>query len=278
MLYQPILKGRVVHGKGKGKKAGFPTANLSIEGTCALPPYGVYASILLIKGVLYAGVTNVGTRPTADQETKPTIETLILDFDQDIYGEEITLYLHQYIRAIRKFDNLLEVKEQIDKDKMQSKYIFHYKNACTFFSHSREETQSLGGALSKFLKAGDVLTLNGDLGAGKSEFSRGVAKGLGIHAPMPSPTFTILNAYQEGAMPLYHFDFYRIADEEELYEMGVEEQILGEGVSLIEWAQNGMDLIPKEYIEVIIRTVSDNVRTISIIQHGTANRQFDLLG
>ena len=85
---------------------------------------------------------------------------------------------------------------------------------------TREDTQALGKRLSASLRAGDVVLLSGQMGAGKSEFARGVARGLGITSAVPSPSFTILNAYDEGRLPLYHFDWYRIGDESELTDMG----------------------------------------------------------
>ena len=95
-------------------------------------------------------------------------------------------------------------------------------------THSAEETRALGAKLASQLQRGDVVLLRGGLGAGKSEFARGVARGLGIQGPVPSPSFTILNMYDEGRIPLYHFDWYRIHDSDEIGEMGFEEQIGGD--------------------------------------------------
>ena len=89
-------------------------------------------------------------------------------------------------------------------------------------TNSPVQTRQLGEKLAASLKAGDVLLLLGDLGAGKSELTRGIAKGLGVHATVTSPSFTILNVYDEGSIPLYHFDWYRLNDVEELYEMGMD--------------------------------------------------------
>ena len=94
----------------------------------------------------------------------------------------------------------------------------------------RESTQALGARLAPTLRAGDVILLSGNIGAGKSEFARGVARGLGIACAVPSPSFTILNVYEEGRVPLYHFDWYRIGDESELTDMGLDEYIGGNGV------------------------------------------------
>ncbi len=94
-------------------------------------------------------------------------------------------------------------------------------------THSPLQTRALGERLAQKLHPGDVLLLLGDLGAGKSEFTRGLAKGLGIADPITSPTFTILNVYESGRVPLYHFDWYRLNSVEELYEMGMEEHLGG---------------------------------------------------
>lgn len=102
-------------------------------------------------------------------------------------------------------------------------------------SHSPEETRRFGERLAGVLQAGDVLLLLGNLGAGKSELTRGIARGLGIHQPVTSPSFTILNVYDDGRLPLYHFDWYRLQSVDELYEMGMEEYLGGDGVAVVEW-------------------------------------------
>lgn len=104
-----------------------------------------------------------------------------------------------------------------------------------FISQSKEDTKRLGKLLSKNLQPGDILFLSGDLGAGKSEFVRGIALGLGINEPIPSPSFTILNVYNNGKIPLYHFDWYRIDNDEELYEIGTEDFLFSSGISCVEW-------------------------------------------
>ncbi len=102
------------------------------------------------------------------------------------------------------------------------------------------ETRALGIKLAESLKAGDVVALTGDLGAGKTTFTKAVAEGLGIKATVSSPTFTIVQEYDDGRLPLYHFDVYRVNSEEDLFELGFDEYIHGKGVCLIEWA----DLLP----------------------------------
>lgn len=106
---------------------------------------------------------------------------------------------------------------------------------------SAGETFALGRKVGEAAKAGEIYTLIGDLGVGKTVFVQGVAEGLGIREPVNSPTFTIMQIYEEGRLPLYHFDVYRIGDESEMYDIGYEDYFYGQGVCLIEWA----DLIPR---------------------------------
>lgn len=117
---------------------------------------------------------------------------------------------------------------------------------------SAEETYALGKKLGSEAKPGDVLTLIGDLGVGKTVFTQGFAHGLGITEPISSPTFTIVQVYEEGRLPFYHFDVYRISDPEEMYEIGFEEYIEGEGVCFIEWANLIEELLPEQYTEIHI--------------------------
>ncbi len=133
---------------------------------------------------------------------------------------------------------------------------------------TREDTQALGKRFSASLRAGDVVLLSGQMGAGKSEFARGVARGLGITSAVPSPSFTILNAYDEGRLPLYHFDWYRIGDESELTDMGLDEFIGGDGVCLIEWHERAEDLLPDTCLEVLLCRQEDESRIITLIPHG----------
>ena len=117
---------------------------------------------------------------------------------------------------------------------------------------SAAETHALGKKIGETAKPGDVYTLVGDLGVGKTVFTQGIADGLGITEPVSSPTFTIVQVYEEGRMPFYHFDVYRISDPEEMYEIGFEEYIEGEGVCFIEWANLIEELLPEQYTEIHI--------------------------
>lgn len=110
---------------------------------------------------------------------------------------------------------------------------------------SAEETFALGERLGREAKPGEIICLDGDLGVGKTVFTQGFAKGLGISDYVNSPTFTIVQEYY-GRIPLYHFDMYRIGDESELFEIGYEEYFYGQGVSIIEWPERVLSLIPEE--------------------------------
>ena len=119
-------------------------------------------------------------------------------------------------------------------------------------TRSAKETFELGVAIGEKAQAGQVYTLNGDLGVGKTVFTQGLAKGLGITEAVNSPTFTIVQIYEEGRLPFYHFDVYRIGDIEEMDEIGFEDYIYGEGVSLIEWANLIEELLPERRTEIKI--------------------------
>lgn len=115
-----------------------------------------------------------------------------------------------------------------------------------------EETFALGRRIGERAWPGMVLSLVGDLGVGKTVFTQGLAKGLGIDEPINSPTFTIVQVYEEGRLPFYHFDVYRIGDIEEMDEIGYEDYFYGEGVSLIEWANLIEEILPEKICRVTI--------------------------
>jgi tRNA threonylcarbamoyladenosine biosynthesis protein TsaE len=119
-------------------------------------------------------------------------------------------------------------------------------------SLSAKDTYDIARKLGEKACAGDVVCLVGDLGVGKTLFSQGFAKGLGIEESVNSPTFTIVQVYEEGRLPLYHFDVYRIEDSEEMEEVGFSDMIYGEGVCLIEWADMISDILPEHYINIVI--------------------------
>ncbi len=122
----------------------------------------------------------------------------------------------------------------------------------TFESFCPEDTFQLGKKIGKSALPGQVFTLIGDLGVGKTVFTQGMAAGLGITEPVNSPTFTIMQVYEEGRCPLYHFDVYRIGDISEMDDIGYEECFYGDGVCLIEWADLIEEILPEHYIQITI--------------------------
>ena len=124
MVKPLILIGKIEHGKGLGKTVGMPTANLRIEDMNNLPEYGVYATRIFVGDQGYDSVTNIGMRPSVDGEETVAVETYILDFTGDIYGEEVRLEVHQYLRPTQKFQGIEEVQKQVEKDvKNAKKYL-----------------------------------------------------------------------------------------------------------------------------------------------------------
>lgn len=119
-------------------------------------------------------------------------------------------------------------------------------------SHSAAETFAYGKIIGEKAVPGEIYTLIGDLGVGKTVFTQGVAAGLGITEPVNSPTFTILQSYEGGRLPFYHFDVYRIGDVEEMEEIGYDDCFFGEGVCLIEWADLISDILPEKHIRITI--------------------------
>ena len=119
-------------------------------------------------------------------------------------------------------------------------------------SSCAKDTYELGEKIGQMAKPGMVISLTGDLGVGKTVFTQGLAKGLGIEEPVNSPTFTIVQVYEEGRIPLYHFDVYRIGDIEEMDEIGYEDYFYGEGVCLIEWADLIREILPEQMCRVTI--------------------------
>lgn len=119
-------------------------------------------------------------------------------------------------------------------------------------TNSAKETHELGKKIGLNAKSGQIYTLEGDLGVGKTVFTQGVADGLGIQEPISSPTFTILQEYEGGRLPFYHFDVYRIGDVEEMEEIGYDDYFFGDGVCLIEWANLIEEILPEHVIAVKI--------------------------
>ena len=131
-------------------------------------------------------------------------------------------------------------------------------------TNSAAETRALGEKLASRLKAGDVVVLEGELGAGKSELARGIARGLGVTETVTSPSFTILNVYESGRCPLYHFDWYRLESEEELYELGMDEYLGGDGIAVIEWAERCPEAVPENVLRIRLEVTGGESRRITV--------------
>ena len=134
-----------------------------------------------------------------------------------------------------------------------------------FVTHSREETAALGGRLADALKTGRVVAFPGDLGAGKTAFVSGMARALGVEERVTSPTFTIVNEYEGGRLPLFHFDMYRLGGADELFHIGWEDYLSRGGVCAVEWSENVAEAIEDGAVRVsIVRGDGDNDRIIAI--------------
>ncbi|MBR1842606.1 MAG: tRNA (adenosine(37)-N6)-threonylcarbamoyltransferase complex ATPase subunit type 1 TsaE [Oscillospiraceae bacterium] len=133
----------------------------------------------------------------------------------------------------------------------------------TYFTKSEAETSALGAELASRLAPGAVIAMYGDLGAGKTAFTRGLASGLGLKSRVSSPTFTIVNEYL-GRIPLFHFDMYRLKDADELFEIGWEDYLARGGVCVVEWSENVEGAFPPETIVVKIEKTGENERSIEI--------------
>ncbi len=140
-----------------------------------------------------------------------------------------------------------------------------------FEVNSIAETTNIGRQLGKILNPGDIVCLTGDLGTGKTHITKGIAEGLEIDENITSPTFTIVNEYDSGRLKLYHFDVYRVSDPDEIYAIGFDDYIFGEGVSIIEWANYIEEILPKDYLHIYIQkdlSKGENYRKISITPYG----------
>lgn len=133
------------------------------------------------------------------------------------------------------------------------------------YSNSPEETEAIGQALSGHLQPGDVVAFRGDLGAGKTAFTRGLARGLGISEPVTSPTYTIVNEYLSGRLPLFHFDMYRLSGADALFDLGWEDYLDRGGICAVEWSENVAEAL-EDPIWVAIQTdpTLESRRTITI--------------
>lgn len=133
----------------------------------------------------------------------------------------------------------------------------------TFTTTSAEETVELGKKIGSFLKKGDIIAMQGTLGAGKTTITKGIAQALGINETITSPTFCLISEY-EGKMPLYHMDVYRLDGAEDFANLGTEDMLYGEGVSIIEWSEKIMEELPHKTIILKLEPHDDGTRTITI--------------
>ncbi len=133
----------------------------------------------------------------------------------------------------------------------------------TFTSNSPQETERIGEAMGKILPAGTILAYEGDLGAGKTAFTRGLARGLGYTEPVTSPTYTIVNEYLGGRLPLFHFDMYRLHSSDDLFDIGWEDYLDRNGICAVEWSENVRDAM-ENAITVRIEKTGDESRRITV--------------
>lgn len=138
---------------------------------------------------------------------------------------------------------------------------------------SPETTKQLAATLAPYLRAGDVIVLDGDLGAGKTQFVQGVAAGLGIRDQVTSPTFNILLTYPGGRLPLYHFDLYRLERAEDLEDIGFYETVDADGASFLEWGEKFPEALPYSYLRIWIEVGEDGSRTVRAHSYGERSRQ-----
>lgn len=134
------------------------------------------------------------------------------------------------------------------------------------------QSQKLGEIIGQVAEAGDNLVLTGDLGAGKTTLTKGIAQGLGIQQMIKSPTYTIIREYQQGRLPLYHMDVYRI--ESGADDLGLDDYFEGDGLSVIEWGKQLGEYMPLDYLELILNKVSDDSREIELVAHGKKGQKF----
>ncbi|UUV98093.1 tRNA (adenosine(37)-N6)-threonylcarbamoyltransferase complex ATPase subunit type 1 TsaE [Vagococcus luciliae] len=140
----------------------------------------------------------------------------------------------------------------------------------TFYLKNDTDTQSFGKLLSELAQPGDIFILTGELGAGKTTFSKGFAKGLGITQIIKSPTYTLIREYDSGRIPLYHMDVYRLEGSSD--DLGLEEYLDGDGVCLIEWGELIKDTMDNDFIEIILHKTPENTRFVTIENYGADKR------
>ena len=141
----------------------------------------------------------------------------------------------------------------------------------TFISNTPVETETIGRQLAKDADAGSVVALKGELGSGKTLFTKGLVAGLGSTATVTSPTFTIVHEYRGGRLPVYHFDFFRLENRESVARLGLDDYFFGDGVSVVEWADRFPDLIPEQARWISLEIESERQRIITFLDHSDEN-------
>ncbi|HYY35631.1 MAG TPA: tRNA (adenosine(37)-N6)-threonylcarbamoyltransferase complex ATPase subunit type 1 TsaE [Candidatus Binatia bacterium] len=134
----------------------------------------------------------------------------------------------------------------------------------TFISNSPAETEAIGWRLAKDVGVASVLALQGELGSGKTLFTKGFVAGIGSNSAVSSPTFTIVHEYRDGRLPVYHFDFFRVENRQSLVRLGLDEYFFGDGVSVIEWADRFREFIPDQARWILFEIKSENQRAITV--------------
>jgi tRNA threonylcarbamoyladenosine biosynthesis protein TsaE len=134
----------------------------------------------------------------------------------------------------------------------------------TFISNSPAETEAIGRQRAEHIDVGSVLALKGDLGSGKTLFVKGLVAGLGSSADVTSPTFTIVHEYRGGRVPVYHFDFFRVENQQAAERLGLDDYFFGDGVSVVEWADRFPELIPEQASWILFEIKSENVRAMTM--------------
>jgi len=133
----------------------------------------------------------------------------------------------------------------------------------TFISNSASESAAIGRQLAKEVDAGSILALKGELGSGKTQFTKGLVAGLGSSVPVTSPTFTIIHEYPGGRLPVYHFDFFRLENRQSVAQLGLDDYFFGDGISVIEWADRFPESIPEQARWILFEIKSESARMIS---------------
>ncbi len=141
-------------------------------------------------------------------------------------------------------------------------------NTISFFSHSPGQTRRFGAHLGALVQAGDTILLHGQLGAGKTHFAQGIAQGLGVEEPVRSPTFTLINEYQAGRLPLYHIDLYRLEGDEQIATVGLEDYLDADGLVVVEWPERGRHWLPDDALHIFMLLVSMQRRELRLEASG----------